>query len=154
MKSQKIITSILFLIFPIIVSNYSNGLDKSTTDSVNLVNCEELELLSKLINSESGTENYLDKLMVGSVVLNRMRNNSKTMHEVIYAPNQFSGIFSKNFIVTEDSEIVARFLLENGPINDSVIYFINPKIATNLSWKEKVSKRPLIVRNTNHLFYK
>jgi spore germination cell wall hydrolase CwlJ-like protein len=117
------------------------------------VNQNDIELLASLITSESQTENYLDKLLVGSVVLNRMRKWEKTLSETIYQKNQFSGTNGALFTPSSESIIVARFLFENGPIDTTVMYFINPKIATNSDWLKKVNNRPLIVKNTNHYFY-
>ena len=53
---------------------------------------EELDLLARLIYSESGTESYITKLCVGSVVMNRVDDNNfpNTIREVIYQKNQFS----------------------------------------------------------------
>lgn len=115
---------------------------------------EHAELLASVINSESESENYLDKLLVGSTVLNRMRKENKTMLHVIYEKNMFSGIHGKHFRVTDESLAAATFLIEHGPIDTTIIYFINPKIATDKSWLEIVMTRPLVVQNTNHFFYK
>lgn len=53
---------------------------------------EELDLLARLIYSECGNESYEVKLMVGSVVVNRMDDPyfPNTLREVIYQKNQFS----------------------------------------------------------------
>jgi spore germination cell wall hydrolase CwlJ-like protein len=124
-------------------------IDMRVQDSI-----KHVKLLSKLINSESGTEDLLDKLMVGSVVLNRMRVSNKTMEEVIYKPNMFSGINTEGFVETKSSTKVAVFLLQNGPIDTSAMHFLNPDKSTNLGWMRVVMQRELVLKNDNHYFYK
>lgn len=115
---------------------------------------DEILLLTKLINSESGTENYIDKLLVGSVVLNRMRKNDHNMEQVVFKPRMFSGIHTKGFRVTDESKRAATFLIINGPIDTSILYFLNPEISTNRGWVNVVMRRELVFKNTNHYFYK
>jgi spore germination cell wall hydrolase CwlJ-like protein len=114
----------------------------------------EIDLLSRLINSESGTETFHDKLMVGSVVLNRMRKRSIDMQSVIFEPNQFSGVHDDGFTRTAESDRAAMMLIISGPIDTSAIYFLNPDVSTNRSWVRKVMRRELVVENKNHFFYK
>lgn len=114
----------------------------------------EVMQLTRLINSESGSENFIDKLYVGSVVLNWMRKNDCSIDAVIYHPNKFSGVYGNGFRYDEESKKAAEILLKYGPIDTSVYYFINPKIATDSQWKKTVMKRELVFKNTNHIFYK
>ena len=53
---------------------------------------EELDILSRLIYAEGGSESYDTQLKIGSVVLNRLDdpNFPNSIKEVIYEPNQFS----------------------------------------------------------------
>jgi spore germination cell wall hydrolase CwlJ-like protein len=139
----------------ILLTIYTNiALNGNVNDLKNPISDEDIELLSKLINSESGTEDLLDKLMVGSVVLNRMRHSNQSMEDVIFKPNMFSGVNSASFKSNESSKLAALFLLLNGPIDTSVHYFLNPKISTNRVWVEKVMRRELVLKNDNHYFYK
>jgi len=126
------------------------------------VDVEELELLTKVINSESHGEDYLDKILVASVVLNRMRSNKfpNTMWSVVYQVNQFSGINSKLFRYDpkrtkwdKESYDAALHILQYGPINPNVLYFLNPKISTNERWVTKVMKRRLVHKGRHHYFY-
>jgi spore germination cell wall hydrolase CwlJ-like protein len=114
----------------------------------------EILQLTRLINSESGGENFIDKLYVGSVVLNWMRKNECSIDAVIYYPNKFSGVHGSGFKYDEESKKAAEILLEYGPIDTSVYYFINPEIATNTEWKKIVMRREMAFKNTNHIFYK
>lgn len=86
---------------------------------------EELDILSRLIYSEGGTESYDTQLKIGSVVLNRLNdpNFPNTIEEVIYETNQFSVTFTKiNGVVmierpaSEEAKKVAWELLNYGSI--------------------------------------
>lgn len=119
-----------------------------------LKNDYELLQLTRLINSESGSENFIDKLYVGSVVLNWMRKNKTSIDDVIYYPNKFSGVYGSGFRYSDESRKAAEILLKYGPIDTTVYYFINPKIAADLHWKHTVMKRELVFKNDNHYFYR
>ena len=69
--------------------------DKEETTSVYDYTEEELDLLARLIFSESGIESYETQLKVGSVVMNRVDSPHfpNTIREVIYQKNQFSVTF-------------------------------------------------------------
>lgn len=120
----------------------------------NSANQSDLMMLTKLIQSESGTENFLDKLMVGSVVLNWMRKKDMKMKDIIYHPNKFSGVYGKGFRYNIESERAAKILLQYGPIDSTVFFFINPKIATDRAWALTLQERELVLKNTNHYFYR
>lgn len=57
------------------------------------LSADEIYLLSCVIMMEAGNENYEGKLAVAGVVMNRLRSGywGSTLHEVIYAPKQFTG---------------------------------------------------------------
>lgn len=128
----------------------------------NNFNKSDLILLTKLINSESHGESLLDKLLVASVVLNRVNSNEfpNTLYEVIYQPNQFSGINTGLFRYNSsnrwdrESYEVAKLVLKFGPVNEDILYFLNPAISTNRGWVETVMRRPLFFRERNHWFFK
>lgn len=128
-------------------ANRTLSLEKSYDES-------DLMMLTKLIQSESGTENFLDKLMVGSVVLNWMRKKDMRMSDIVYHPHKFSGVYGKGFRYDLESERAAKILLQYGPIDSTVLFFINPDIATDKAWKATLEERELILKNTNHYFYK
>lgn len=88
---------------------------------------EDLDLLARLIYSEGGIESYEVKLMIGSVVLNRMSdpdpNFPDTLREVIYQKNQFSvttikmdGVIMIDRPADEESIRAAKELLDYGSV--------------------------------------
>lgn len=113
----------------------------------------DLIMLTNLITSESKDENFIDKLYVGSVVLNWMRIEGACMEDVIYKRNRFSGVYGKFFKYNSESERAAKMLLDYGPIDSTAIYFLNPELSSDRSWVHEVMQRPLVFKNTNHYFY-
>lgn len=86
---------------------------------------EELDLLSRLIYAEGGSESYNTQLKIGSVVLNRLDdpNFPNSIKEVIYEPNQFSvttikidGVIMIDLPASEQSKKVAWEVLNYGSI--------------------------------------
>ncbi len=143
----------------------------STTRSVNLTgnptsieeaesfyNSDDLYWLARIINSESGGEILLGKIAVGNVVINRTRKSEypDTIYGVIFDKKygvQFSPVAYGTIYKTpnEESVIAAEICLEGYSLSDEIIFFINPKIATNF-WITQ--NRIYILSVGNHDFYK
>lgn len=166
----------ILIITSSLITFYSSDVNDITTNCEEWVEYNEYAnldpasviLLSKLINSESHGEDFNDKLLVGSVIVNRMGSPlfPSTMWSVVYQKNQFSGLKSKYFRyntdVTDghlesaadyDSVLAAQRILKYGPVQPNIIFFLNPKISTNTKWVNVVMKRKLEVSGKNHLFY-
>ena len=113
--------------------------------------------LSRIINSESGAEPFKGKIAVGNVVLNRVNSSlfPNTVYEVIF-DKKYGTQFSPTVIGTiykepnNDSVIAAKICLEGYSLNNKILYFMNPDIATN-NWISQ--NRPYAFRIGNHTFY-
>jgi len=112
-------------------------------------------LLAKIICGEAQTETFHGKLAVGTVVLNRVEDFRfpDTIEEVIYAPNQFTVTKQekwKNIEPDKDSWRAARKIL-NGyrSFRSSILFYYNPKIATDKKFVESVEP---ILTIRNHIF--
>lgn len=86
---------------------------------------DELDLLSRLIYSEGGTESYETKLKIGSVVMNRVSDPDfpDSIWEVIYQKNQFAvtttkidGVIMIDRPADEESKRAAKEVLDYGSI--------------------------------------
>ena len=127
----------------------------------------EVQLLGALLFSE--TKDLEDAKDIASVVGNRMARPNRfgeTMEDVIYAPNQFSGVGSdewnkavnNKFVNKEEEDIYKSFLsvahqFVTGQLEDSVDgadHYFNPKLA-NPSWAKKMKK---MKENKFHSYYK
>jgi len=121
---------------------------------------KELVLLSKAINSESTGEKYIDKLRVGSVMLNRIKSNDfpNTLDSVIFQPNQFKGITSVHFKIDtteafKESLKAAIYLMIHGSIlPPNIVYFHNPKTSKDKNWIKKM-KPKLYIKGDRHWYF-
>ncbi|MBE6667930.1 MAG: copper amine oxidase [Ruminococcaceae bacterium] len=117
----------------------------------------DLYWLSRIIHAEASGESLAGKIAVGNVVLNRVRSRSypNTVKGVIFDKNggtQFSPVSFGTIYNTpsEASVIAAKICLEGYSISDRILFFMNPRIATN-SWISR--NRPFAFRIGNHNFY-
>ena len=87
-------------------------------EEVNTYTEEELEVLSRLIMGEAEGESWEHKVGVGSVVLNRVKDDRfpDTIKEVAFQERQYACTWDGNYDKTPNKESVevAKFLLENG----------------------------------------
>lgn len=110
------------------------------------------DLLARLIQSEAGGESYMGKLAVGSVVANRARINNESVHDVIYAYNQFDGINTNNFNIepSSDAKKAAVEVLNGRNVVPNAYYYAN----LNLCSPSFAVASKMIIRIGNHWFFK
>ena len=76
----------------------------------------EINLLATLVYLEGGCESYECMKGIASVVVNRMLTTGDSLHEVIYAPGQFSVAHLLNsYTPTEETLRATRDVVQNGP---------------------------------------
>lgn len=120
-------------------------------------NSDDLYWLSRIINAEAGGEVLKGKIAVGNVVQNRVDSRSypNSIYGVIFdrkygtqfTPAATGSIYKKP---NAESVIAAKICLEGYSLSDSILFFMNPRIATN-SWISK--NRPYAFTIGNHDFY-
>ena len=117
----------------------------------------EVYWLSRIIYAESGAEPFRGKIAVGNVVMNRVASAQfpNSVYGVIFDKKygvQFSPVANGSIYKTpnSDSIIAAKICLEGYSLNNKVLYFINPRLATN-TWISK--NRPYAFRIGTHNFY-
>lgn len=101
-------------------------------------NQNDLYWLAKIIHAESQGEPFIGKLAVGNVVLNRVDSDEfpDTVYDVIFDRKngvQFSPTADGaiNQTAGEDSILAAKLCLEDTRLSDTILYFLNQKLATN-----------------------
>ena len=119
---------------------------------------DEVYWLSRIISAESKGEPLLGQIAVGNVVLNRVKSPSypNTIYGVIFdrkygtqfSPVSFGTIYQKP---TASAEIAAKICLEGYSLSEEILFFLNPRAATNF-WI--VKNRPYAFTVGNHDFYK
>ena len=87
---------------------------------------EQLDLLSRLIYSESGNQPLMGKIAVGNVIMNRVEHKQfpNSIYDVIYAKNQFCVVRngSINLKPNDESVVAAKLTLEGVRITNA-LYF-------------------------------
>ena len=118
---------------------------------------DDLYWLSRIISAEAAGESLLGQIAVGNVVLNRVKSRQypNTVYGVIFdrvGGTQFSPVSMGTIYKapTESSIIAAKICLEGYSISDRILFFMNPRIATN-NWISK--NRPYAFSIGNHDFY-
>ena len=120
-------------------------------------NSTDLYWLSRIIQAEAGGESITGMIAVGNVVLNRKASKQypNTVYGVIFDRNggtQFSPVSMGTIYNTpsERSIIAAKICLEGYSIDNNILFFMNPRIATN-NWISK--NRPFAFTIGRHDFY-
>jgi N-acetylmuramoyl-L-alanine amidase len=114
--------------------------------------------LSRIIYAESRGEPLLGKIAVGNVVMNRVDSKlfPNTIYGVIFDRKygvQFSPIINGAIYNNPNAECIraAKMVLEGTSVNDGILYFLNPRIATN-SWIQKNRTFAFVIGN-HHFYY-
>ena len=124
-------------------------------------NTKELDLLARIMRAEALNEGNLGMLMVGNVVINRALancltfSNVRTITDVIYQRNQFSGTEAPLFqgrATTTEKNLAKRVITGEyyHPATHS-LWFYAP--GTNKSCKSTWYNQPLAGKYKNHCFY-
>lgn len=122
---------------------------------------KELDLCARIMRAEALAEGDLGMLMVGNVVVNRTIANcldfkdTRTITDVIYQKNQFSGTKSSLFqssSTTREKDLARRVLKgEYYHPATNALYFYAPK--TNEKCKKTWFNQNYAGRYKNHCFY-
>ncbi|MBQ5361976.1 MAG: cell wall hydrolase [Clostridia bacterium] len=118
---------------------------------------EDLYWLARIISAEAKGESFTGQIGVGTVVLNRVRSRKfpGTVKGVVFDRKygtQFTPVANGTIYQTptESAVIAAKMCLDGYTLSDSVLYFVNPRIATS-SWIQ--NNRKYAFRIGNHDFY-
>ena len=113
--------------------------------------------LSRIISAEAGGEPFLGQIAVGNVVMNRVASRSypNTIYGVIFDRKhgtQFSPVAMGTIYraPSQSAIIAAKICLEGYTLSDSILFFMNPRLATT-NWISK--NRPYAFTIGNHDFY-
>ena len=118
---------------------------------------QERNLLERLVEAEAGGEPFEGKLAVATVVVNRVNSDlfPNSFYDVIFQEKQFSPVSNgkiNNTPSLETKRAVEKVIDENfRSFESDVVFFLNPKIATN---KWIIENRTFVVTIGQHDFYK
>jgi len=116
------------------------------------VSNDEIMLLARLINSEAGIEPYDGKIAVGSVIVNRMNIQNRTLEQIIFAKGQFDG--TKTYLFNENPNtdcINAAIEVLSGNVNlpKNTYFFAD----LNLCSPDWARKDKFVTRIGDHWFF-
>lgn len=118
---------------------------------------EDLYWLARIISAEAKGESFTGQIGVGTVVLNRVRSKEfpNTVKGVVFDRKygtQFTPVANGSIYntPTNSAVVAAKMCLDGYTLSNSVLYFVNPSIATS-SWIQ--NNRKYAFRVGNHEFY-
>ena len=121
------------------------GINSSSSSSSSSSNSSDINLLSRIIYSESRGEPYAGQVAVGAVVLNRVKSSSfpNSIAGVIYQSGAFDAVSDGQINLTPNSTAkkAAQDALNGLDTSYGAIYYFNPSTATN-KW---IWSRPMTV---------
>ena len=130
------------------------GINSSSSSSSSSSNSSDINLLSRIIYSESRGEPYAGQVAVGAVVLNRVKSSSfpNSIAGVIYQYGAFDAVSDGQINLTPNSTAkkAAQDALNGWDPSYGAIYYFNPSTATN-KW---IWSRPMTVTIGKHRFCK
>lgn len=134
-----------------------SGGGQALSSGTSYYNSDDLYWLARIIQAESGAESFIGKCAVGNVVLNRVASPSypSTVKDVIFDKNhgvQFTPAANGTIYNTpsEESILAAKACLDGFTKSNSILYFLNPRIAEN-NWI--INNRKYVFTIGNHDFY-
>lgn len=119
------------------INTVKNTVEKANEKPVENINAAdaEIDLLSRLVQAEAGSEPYTGKVAVAEVVLNRAASGQfpNTVEGVIYQSGQFSPVAngSINMGASPDSVKAVYDALNGSNYTKGALFFYNAKTATS-----------------------
>ena len=102
----------------------TESLDSESVTTYYELTYDEIDMLARLVYLEAGGESYECMKGVASVVLNRMTSTGMSLHDVIYAPNQFSpACYIESTCYTDTVYSAVMDVVENGPSLPTYVTF-------------------------------
>ena len=118
----------------------------------NTTGSSDIYLLARAVYGEARGEQYLGKVAVAAVILNRVKNANfpNTVAGVIYQPGAFDAVSDGQINLSPDEECIraARDAFNGWDPTNGCLYYYNPKTATN-AW---IRSKPVMLRVGNHVF--
>jgi len=116
----------------------------------------DVEWLERVVMAEAGGEPYEGQVAVANVVLNRVKAHfGANIYEVIFQKGQFTpaanGTIYRVVPTASVKKAVAAALNGKKVVDNDVLYFINPKIATDMTIPKT---KTFVTKIGNHCFYK
>jgi spore germination cell wall hydrolase CwlJ-like protein len=119
-----------------------------------VVSDSDLDILARLIYSEAASESFEGKRAVADVVVNIANYEGWSIAKTIFDPGRFDGIHTKYFYKRPDKgsiQAAKMALMGKHILPKGVMFYHNPKIATDRKWVNYIEKYPYRMIG-NHFF--
>lgn len=136
------------------INTVKNVVENPTEKPIEYVNAAnvDIDLLSRLVQAEAGSEPYSGKVAVAEVILNRVNSGQfpNTVEGVIYQSGQFTPVAngSINKKASPDSVKAVYEALNGSNYAKGALFFYNAKTATS-RW---LDSKPTVTVIANHTF--
>lgn len=121
----------------------------STITSVNEPNKKLIEAIARVINKECNYCPVTDKILIGSSIINRMNHPD--------FPSEHEDVIKNQYAISDtfdtESYKIAELIILNNIKDNNVLYFYNPKIATDKKFMRLMESHDLIVKTKYHNYY-
>lgn len=108
-----------------------------------------IEAVAKVINKECSYCPITDKILIGSSIVNRMNHPD--------FPCAYEDVIENQYATSDtydlDSYKVAEMIINDSLLDNRVLYFYNPKIATDKRFMRLMEKHTLLVKTKYHNYY-
>lgn len=122
-------------------------------DNIDSFSKQERDLLARLIHSEARGENFIGKVAVASVILNRVESPKfpNSISGVVYQPLAFEPVMNGQIHLRPDQEAfkAAKAALKGWDPTRNALYFYNPAKVSPYNW---IWSRNTIEKIGEHLF--
>jgi spore germination cell wall hydrolase CwlJ-like protein len=115
----------------------------------NKPNKKLIEAVARVINKECSYCPVTDKILIGSSIINRMNHPD--------FPCEYEDVIENQYAISDtfdtESYKIAELIVLNNIKDKNVLYFYNPKIATDKKFMRLMESRVLITKTKYHNYY-
>lgn len=125
---------------------FSTPTSSVLTEKIN----KDIITIAKVVFAECSYCPETDKILIASSILNRVENKDfpKTIDSVIYKQYSISDTFN------ESSYKIAHLVYNDVIREKNVLYFYNPKLATDIKFMRLMEYREAVCKTKYHNYYK
>lgn len=121
---------------------------------------KEFEELCRIVQSEAGGQDIVGKILIANVIFNRMDSpkfGANTIHDVIFAPGQFSPVSNGSFFtckISDETRNAVTQALNGVDYSDGATFFMARKASNKLAVTWFDTALTYLFKHGGHEFFK
>jgi spore germination cell wall hydrolase CwlJ-like protein len=123
--------------------------DTPYVQTSNKPNEKLIEAIARVINKECSYCPVTDKILIGSSIINRMNHPD--------FPCEYEDVIENQYAISDTFDLqsykIAELIVINNIKDNNVLYFYNPKIATDKKFMRLMESHDLITKTKYHNYY-